>query len=359
LDIKLKNNVKMSIRWRFILIAFVSGVLVIVSLLLGAFLLSILEIRLGVDDGFFAFLLLAMFSIFLFVVFYLILSQKSIRYLEEITSALQKIAEGRFDIYIPPRTSDELGRLAININIMEQKLKQSIDDERNAEKAKNELITSVSHDLRTPLTSIIGYLQLIVNDSYRDEVEMRHYIDIVFSKSLRLKKLIDDLFEFTKYSGTGIRLNITRLNLGGLLEQLAEEFVPIFDEAGMKYRISTPQAKVFISADGDLLARVYENLISNAIRYGMNGKYVDIELSTAGRDAVVRVANYGTEIPESELSNIFEKFYRIEKSRSENTGGTGLGLSIAKSIIQLHKGSICAYNQMGRTVFETRLPVQG
>ena len=351
----MKNNVKMSIRWKFILIAFLSGVLAITSILIIGVMLMILEFNL--DLGGIGGLVLILLTIFLFVIFYLVLSQKSIRYIEEITTALQKIAEGRFDIYIPARTSDELGRLAVNINIMEQKLKQSIEDERNAEKAKNELITSVSHDLRTPLTSITGYLQLIVNDSYRDELEMRHYVDIAFNKSLKLKKLIDDLFEFTKYSGGGIRPNITRLNLGGLLEQLAEEYVPIFDEAGIKYRISMPQVKVFIQADGDLLARVYENLISNAIRYGVEGKYIDIELEVISDHAVVRIANYGMEIPESELKSIFEKFYRLEKSRSEFTGGTGLGLSIAKSIIELHRGSIQAYSHTGRTVFETKLPI--
>lgn len=345
----------MSIRWKFILIAFLSGVLAIVAILIISVILSILDFNLDSQGA--SMLILIILTIFLFVVFYLMLSQKSIRYIEEITTALQKIAEGRFDIYIPARTSDELGRLAVNINIMEQKLKQSIEDERNAEKAKNELITSVSHDLRTPLTSITGYLQLIVNDSYKDEVEMRHYVDIAFNKSLRLKKLIDDLFEFTKYSGGGIRPNMARLNLGGLLEQLAEEYVPILDEAGMKYRVSIPQPKVFVEADGDLLARVYENLISNAIRYGVEGKYIDIELEAINNQAVVRIANYGMEIPESELKSIFEKFYRLEKSRSEFTGGTGLGLSIAKSIIELHRGSIHAYNQTGRTVFETRLPI--
>lgn len=307
----------------------------------------------------FILLTIMLVAVVIFLVIYFLLSQRSIRYLEEIAAALQKVAGGNFDVVIYRKTQDELGDLAENVNVMARQLKQSIEGEREAERAKNELITSVSHDLRTPLTSIIGYLDLIVNDRCRDEVELKHYADIAYVKAQRLKKLIDDLFEYTKLNNQGFKLNLVKVNLGELLEQLAEEFVPILDAADMQYRMKIPPEKIFILADGDMLARVYENLISNAVRYGRQGKFVDIELLKEGGEAVARVINYGEPIPENELSQIFDRFYRVEKSRSENTGGTGLGLAIAKNIVELHKGRVQAYNQAERTVFETRFPVYG
>lgn len=292
----------------------------------------------------------------LFILSFFFLMRQTIGYIEEISTAVNQISGGNFDVSIAERTTDELGVLAGNLNTMARRLKASIEEERNAERTKNELITSVSHDLRTPLTSILGYLGLIQNDQYKDEVELRYYVDIAYHKSTRLKKLIDDLFEFTRISG-GMKANPTTINLGELLEQLAEEFVPIFQEAGMEYRLSLPRERVLVHVDGDLMVRVFENLITNAIRYGREGKYVDIELNREDGEAVVNVVNYGEPIPEGELPYIFERFYRVEKSRSVDTGGTGLGLAIAKNIVELHQGSIRAFCQNDSTTFQVRLRI--
>ncbi|MEG3068318.1 MAG: HAMP domain-containing sensor histidine kinase [Syntrophaceticus schinkii] len=143
---------------------------------------------------------------------------------------------------------------------------------------KNELITSVSHDLRTPLTSILGYLDRSTVTSTKDEVELRYYVNIAYHKSQRLKKMIDDLFEFTRMSYVGMKSKPELIDLGELLGQLAEESVPLFREADMEYRLSVPREKITVLADGDLLARVFDNLVSNGIRYGKTGKYVDLEL---------------------------------------------------------------------------------
>src|SRR5690606_8323831 len=151
---------------------------------------------------------------------------------------------GDLDINIPIKSNDELGFLAQNINNMAAKLKKSIEDERNAERTKNELITSVSHDLRTPLTSIMGYLELITSDRYDNEIRMRHYADIAYQKSKRLKRMIDDLFELTTLDHGKIELNKARIDLGQLLEQLTEEFVPILYEANMEYRLFLPNYKI-------------------------------------------------------------------------------------------------------------------
>ena len=291
----------------------------------------------------------------LFVFFFFIYMQRMVKYIEEINREIKVISQGQLESHIPVKSDDELGELAKSINLMASQLKNSIEEERNAEKTKNELITSVSHDLRTPLTSILGYLGLISNDDYKDEITMRYYVDIAYNKGKDLKKMIDELFEFTKLNYGGLKVDLKKINLGELLEQLAEEFVPIFKDAGMKYRLDIPEKKVFILADGPLLVRVFENLLINAVRYGKEGKYVDINLRRNGNEAIVDIVNYGEIISQRDLPYIFDRFYRVEKSRSQKTGGTGLGLSISKSIVELHHGSIKAFSGEDKTTFEVAL----
>jgi signal transduction histidine kinase len=293
----------------------------------------------------------------LFLLLFFVLSSKMIRYLGEIMRGLQEIAKGNLTHEIAAKSNDELGLLAETINGMTKQLKKSIEEERNAERSKNELITGVSHDLRTPLTSILGYLELIENDRYKDEVELRYYSNIAFEKAKRLKKLIDDLFEYTSIHDKGPMLEMKKININGLLKQLAEEFVPILAKAGMSYRINADEETLYVHADGSHLMRAYENIISNAVRYGREGKYVDIRIGKSGGEAVIEVANFGEPIPARDLPHIFDRFYRAEKSRSSQSGGSGLGLAITKSILELNGGKITVRSSREQTVFETRFPL--
>jgi signal transduction histidine kinase len=247
-------------------------------------------------------------AIILVVLFFSLLSRSVIRYLEKISAALQEISLGRFNMRIPVESADELGVLAQNINNMMDRLQEAVEEERNAERSKNELITSVSHDLRTPLTSVLGYLELIENDRYKDEVELRYYISVAYDKARRLQKLIDDLFEYTKVSGGGLKLKSSLIDLRELLEQLAEEFVPALQAEGMQSRLYIAEDRYLLQADGDLLVRVFENLVANAIRYGREGKYIDIELENNCGWIIARVINYGEPISKYDLPHIFDRF---------------------------------------------------
>lgn len=291
----------------------------------------------------------------MFIVFFFLIAGRYIKYIQEIYGNVEEIEKGRLDVEIPVKSSDELGQLADKINNMAAHLKKSIEDERNTEQAKTDLITSVSHDLRTPLTSILGYLGLITNGRYKDETELIYYADVAYRKSVKLKRLIDELFEFTRLSSNGMNLKLSDFDLGEMLEQLAADFYPIFQEAGMECRLSIPQGQNAITADSSMLARVFENLIANAVRYGAEGKYIDIRLQHENGRMAVEIVNYGIPIPQYELPHIFEKFYRVEHSRSQDTGGTGLGLAIAKNIVELHGGSISVSSSMQNTTFKVVL----
>ncbi|WP_010274758.1 sensor histidine kinase [Paenibacillus senegalensis] len=354
-----------TIRWKLLLLFFGSILLTIVAtgllLLIAAVIYQtkgpypIYTLLVFLEQTIGAFFVIVITALVLFPIFFVLLSHRSIRYLGEITQAVQLIAGGQFDTRIPVGSRDELGELAENINRMAAQLKTSIEEERRAEQTKNDLITSVSHDLRTPLTSINGYLGLIEQDRYRDEVELRYYVNIAYEKAQRLTVMINDLFEYTRTRGGGIKLRKTEINLVDMLGQLAAHFRYHLEVAGMECRLFFPEERMVIQADGDKLVRVFENLILNGIHYGQDGKYIDIRVRRENKEVVVDIINYGEPIPEKDLPYIFERFYRVEKSRSEQTGGSGLGLAIAKTIVELHGGEISVYSDTTRTLFEVRL----
>lgn len=397
-----------TIRWKFLIIVLTSlgltAILLYVGYQLSEFLITVppfSSILIFIIQTYGSRMAMSIVGPFIFLTLYYILTRKIIKRLENVNHSLQKIAEGNFNEVLPASSHDEIGRvanstnelasqlrtkvdeissglgkvasgqldhrlhlednplsewrkMADSINQMAEKLDHSIQEERNAEKTKNDLITGVSHDLRTPLTLILGFLGVIENDRYQDEVELRHYVNIAYEKSITLKKLVDELFEYTRINN-GMPLHVEKLDMIAFLRQLAEEFVPSLEKAGMACRITTELESLIIEGDGDLLARGFDNLISNAIRYGHKGEYVDIQISRTEEKACVKVINYGEPIPQSDLQFIFERFYRGDRSRS--SGGTGLGLAIVKSIMEVHGGSISATSDRSQTTFEACLPL--
>ncbi|WP_442604450.1 HAMP domain-containing sensor histidine kinase [Paenibacillus sp. KN14-4R] len=360
----MKLNFIYTIRWKFILVFLLSIASTVLSMYicyrLFLYLVYITPFRTPIRwvvNNMGSTPILIITGCLLFLVYFFVFSRKVFRYLEEITRGLQEISKGNLLYEITAKSSDELGTVAENFNQMTKKLRKSIEEERNAEKTKNELITGVSHDLRTPLTSILGYLELIETDRYKDEVELRYYTKIAYEKSKNLKNLIDHLFEYTSLRGEVLQLQMKKVNIIGFLKQLAEEFNPQLEKEGMSYRLMAKEESLFVQADGHQLMRAYENIISNAIRHGSGGVYLDIHISKDQDEVVVKVINYGETILERDLPYLFDRFYRADRSRSSQNGGTGLGLAITKSIIELHGGHITARSSGNETVFETRLPL--
>ncbi len=302
-------------------------------------------------------LLYVILGILIFSASFLILQEKSIRYIGRISDAMENISHGDLNTSVEVVGDDEFSGMAENINKMVAEIRELMDKEREAERTKNELITNVAHDLRTPLTSIIGYLELLSAKQDMPD-QLRHkYIDIAYTKAKRLEKLIEDLFGFTKLNYGKISMNVGKVDIVKLLSQLLEEAYPSFVDKNLSYELQSNVPAKVITADGNLLARLFDNLIGNAIKYGADGKRVLVKVAASDELVTVQVINYGYVIPADELPLIFNKFYRVEHSRSMTTGGTGLGLAIAKNIVDMHGGTIDVSSGTEGTVFSVRLQV--
>lgn len=302
-------------------------------------------------------LLYLILGILLFSVTFMILQEPYIRYISRISEAVQNISEGNLNTVIDVIGDDEFSSMAANLNHMAADIKKLMEKERESERTKNELITNVAHDLRTPLTSIIGYLELLAGNQQLPADMQHKYIEIAYGKSRRLQKLIEDLFGFTKLNCGKIAMHVGQIDIVKLLGQLVEEAYPNFVEKGLSYDLQSNVPAKIINADGNLLARLFDNLIGNAIKYGADGKRVLVKIHAEGETVTVSVTNYGYVIPADELPLIFNKFYRVEQSRSSSTGGTGLGLAIAKEIVDMHGGTISVASDFNGTVFTVKLQV--
>lgn len=236
---------------------------------------------------------------------------------------------------------------------------EAIKNERLArenEQKKDELIVYLAHDIKTPLTSMIGYLSLLSEIKDIPQEQRNRYIDIALDKSYRLEYLINELFDVARFNSEKIVLEKEEINLNLMLEQIADDFYPTLKEMNKKINFTSDE-KTILYADPDKLSRVFNNLIKNAVNYSKENTDIDISILNKENQATVKITNKGKQIPKEKLDKIFEKFYRLDSSRTSKTGGSGLGLAIAKEIVELHGGRIYAESDMKETTFSVILPI--
>lgn len=298
--------------------------------------------------------ILFLFIFISFFIFYL-LTKPYTNNFNAISRGIYHLSQGDFDHRVSVSTKDEFHSIANDLNRASAKLKEAIEKGEFLESSKDQLIVNLAHDLRTPLTSVLGYIDIILKDETLSKEEKRHYLKIAFNKSKKLEKLLDELFEMTKMNYDMYQLRKTEINLSALLYQLIEEMYPVFEKHSLTLR-SEIEANVIIEADGDYIARVFENLLTNAYRYGSDGEFIDIKAFKNDNKVIVQVTNYGSIISEEDLPYIFNMFYTGDESRTTQKDKSGLGLFIAKNIIDQHDGTIKAESNMRHTLFEVQLP---
>lgn len=228
---------------------------------------------------------------------------------------------------------------------------------KEAEDKKNDLIMYMAHDLKTPLTSIIGYLTLLTDEKEIPRNLQEKYMKIALDKALRVEELTNEFFDITRYNLSTMPINKQNINLSYLLEQLVDECFPMLEEKHLKCNLEAEE-KVMYLGDGDKLARALGNLLKNAISYSFENTTIYINLEEKENEIFISFRNKGEKIPEYKLDKIFDKFYRGDQSRTSSTGGAGLGLAITKEIIELHNGKITVKNDDEYIEFDVRLNIE-
>lgn len=296
-------------------------------------------------------LFLGMLLLFLVVNWFILFTMVT-RYFRMIDQGLEgMLSDDKKEIELP----EELHTLEKKMNAAKRNLERRKMEAEMENVRKNDLITYLAHDLKTPLASVVGYLSLLHEAPDMPPEQRAKYVGIALDKANRLEELINEFFEITRFNIQTIILNKRRINLSYMLQQMADEFYPILEEQGKKAVVES-QDGVIIYADADKIARVFNNILKNAIAYSERNSTIKVKVTDSEEKTWIQFINHGEPIPEHKLNAIFEKFYRLDSSGSSATGGAGLGLAIAKEIVTAHNGELLVTSSREQTVFTVILP---
>lgn len=317
---------------------------------LGVIFRSWSEIKKIVISVFFAFVIIIVLCSSISAYFYArYRSKKDITFIADFMSSFMN---SNSDGLTLPKKYSEIEMQLIRIKGISQNHQQLMQVEMQR---KNDLITYLAHDLKTPLASVIGYLSLLDEVPDMPVEQKAKYVGIALEKAYRLEELINEFFEITRFNLQSIVLNKRKIKLAFMLQQMVDEFYPMLIPQGKQVIIHAPDNLILVG-DADKLARVFNNILKNAIAYSYENSVIDISAAQQDENIVITFINQGDPIPPQKLDTIFEKFYRLDFSRSTSTGGTGLGLAIAKEIVTAHGGTITAKSNEEHTIFTINLP---
>ena len=288
----------------------------------------------------------------LFALFFYVALSKMTKYLDQVGDGIENIVS---DSTEPIHLITELQPIEIRLNEIKAILKRQELESIEGEKRKDDLVLFLAHDLKTPLTSIVAYLTMLDTHPEMAAEEREKYIHIAHEKSIRLGELINEFFDITRYNLQDIELEPVDIHLSLMLEQLADELYAVLQEKHLSCEVDVEE-NLEVTGDPDKLARVFDNILRNAIAYCYEGTKIEIEAKAKNGNIEIIFSNKGDKIPGTMLQTIFEKFYRVDGSRSSGTGGAGLGLAIAKEIVELHGGSVMAKSNDLCTQFIVTLP---
>jgi signal transduction histidine kinase len=279
-----------------------------------------------------------------------------LRRMQHVVSAFEG---GDFDRRVTVESADEVGQLGRCFNRMADTLVDTMEELRQADRMRRELVANVSHDLRSPLASIQGYLETVhMKDGDLAPDERQRYVKTALRNARRLSDLVGELFELSKLETEQVEPTMEPFPIAELVQDVVMQYEPQAEEQAVALEADLPERHARVRADIGLVERALSNLIDNAIQYTPNGGVVAVRVANEAQAVRVEVSDTGPGIPEDELPHIFERFYRVDKSRDRDKGGAGLGLAIAKTILELHDGRLAVESTVGEgTTFRFRLPV--
>jgi two-component system sensor histidine kinase VanS len=296
------------------------------------------------------FILAIIIIIFMLLLFRMLLNSYK-RYFDETVIGINKLMGDEKQLI---SLSSELEFVEHKLNNVKQTLETRTAEAQQAERQKNDLVVYLAHDIKTPLTSVLGYLSLLNENADMPNEQKSKYINIAWEKASKLEALVNEFFEITRYSLQSIPLRKESIDLCFMIVQISVEQYPQLASRGKEIENSVDE-KMTVFGDSEKLARVFNNILKNAIAYGKDNSTIKISAEELPGKTVIRFENEGA-IPEDKLDAVFDKFYRVNSARSSDTGGAGLGLTIAKDIVELHGGEIRAESDGGNTVIIVELP---
>lgn len=368
--IKLKNNLFRKTFINFIIKSIVAGVVILLGTLTLIYITSQFNFHWLYDIAPSLYYLLSRFAnyifrgeliiLLMFIVWLVYVILSLYRMIKKIFSYINAIVESSNNWFTKDTDyitlPDELSDLEKKLNYLKRESLTNEKLARENEQKKDELIIYLAHDIKTPLTSMIGYLSILNEMDDMPKKQQEKYIKIALDKSYRLEELINELFDVARFNSEKIILEKEKLNLNLMLAQIIDDFYPTLSELNKKIELNNEQ-QIMLVADPDKLGRVFNNLIKNAINYSAENSNIRINVRKNEYNIIVDIINEGRQIPKEKLDQIFEKFYRLDSSRISKTGGSGLGLAIAKDIVQLHGGQIKAISSEKETLFRVELPL--
>lgn len=286
------------------------------------------------------------------VIIFIYLLMKSLSYIDQIIDQSSLlIEENDKEVSLP----QDLKEVEIKMNNLKKESQKNLKLAKENEQKKNDLIVYLAHDIKTPLTSVIGYLSILKDEDTLSPKQQKKFASIALNKSYKLEDLVNELFEITKYNSHTIEINKEKINLTMLLDQIIDEFYPALKKQNKKVLFHHKE-NLKITGDSDKLARAFNNVIKNAINYSYKNTEIIINTKDTEKNIITEITNQGDTISKEDLNKIFEKFYRADSSRNSKKGGTGLGLAIAKEIITLHGGTITVQSENNKITFKITLP---
>ncbi len=288
-----------------------------------------------------------------FVIIFILCLKKTLNYIDAIIDATRLIVQNNDTLIKLP---DDLIEIEDKMNELKRQSIHNYELAKESDKRKNDLIAYLAHDIKTPLTSMIGYLSLLDEASDMPKKQRKKYVSIALDKSYKLEDLINELFDITRFNENEMPIYKENFNLNLMIDQIVDDFYPILKETNKSINVNKTDT-IMMCADHEKLARVFNNVIKNAISYSTS-KNIDISIKKEENKAKVIIENEANEISSSNLNKMFEKFYRLDDARRTKTGGAGLGLAIAKEIVKLHNGDICAKYKDGKIKFYITLPLK-
>lgn len=278
--------------------------------------------------------------------------KKALKYMDEIISAMEEVYRKDDELIT---LSGDLKEVNARMNNIKFKLRENEKIARDSEKRKNDLIIYLAHDLKTPLTSIIGYLTILKEENDLTERFRRKYLQISYDKALRLEDLINEFFDITRYNLKDVVLEKSVVDFSFMMDQIIYEFKPLLTEKNLSIN-SNIESGIKMNIDTNKIERVVDNIIRNAINYAYNDSVIDIYVNKSEGFVNIIISNKGPTIPSAKIVHIFDEFFRVDSSRSSKTGSAGLGLAIAKSIVTAHGGTIDVKSENDIVEMSVRLP---